>query len=98
MDKRFVLHVTKATGFLKIEIVDRGSLTQDETDRVMVYAMKEFSNFSQFVGEKETREVHGEHYEAEYSPVVIPAWVSFESGQEVDFDPVNNRVQEVVNG
>lgn len=96
MDKPFTLHVTKATGFLKIEIVDRGTLTQEETDRVMVFALKEFSNYSQFVGEKETREVHGEHYDTVYETPVIPAWVSFKPGMPVDFEPVNNRVREVV--
>jgi len=96
MDKRFELHVTKATGFLQIEIVDRGTLTQEETDRVMVYALKEFSQYSKFVGERETRAVKGEHYEAVYHPSVIPAWVSFEPGTSVDFEPVNNRVKEGV--
>jgi len=93
--KRFVLHVTKRTGYLEVKIVsDFGGLTEKESDLVLRTALAQFGQYSTFAGPGETREVHGDYA----APDKYNEWVGsvcFDPGQDVDFEPVTNRIPAV---
>lgn len=81
-DKLFTLHVTKATGYLRIEFEDRGDLTDQETDVVMRAALKEFGNYSSFTGESQTRELHGFYVPGQtVAGAYVPQYVGFNPGE-----------------
>lgn len=86
--KRFVLYVTKRTGYCEVRIErDFGSLTESESDKVMGAALAQFDRTSVFAGPTETREIHGDYEE----PNEDNGWkssVCFDPGlDEIDFRP-----------